>query len=341
MASFEDPSNTINSNRSRYLTSPGNIIRFPSSDIPYKMLINFKEYVYTNDISTASLISAPSNISMMDSGSIILPIPLQLNDSFQIEKEEISSAALAFGGSLINDRNFKLPGDISTLGLDDIQAYNSLISSTGILGVIGSLAAGNKSSLVATSGIRAIGDIAGSGQASLLTGKAVNPFQTVQFKGVNLKRHSFSWRLSPSSYQESIILKSIINKIKGNILPSYSKAIGPEQFGAHALLKYPGIAMASFHGIDQEFYYKLKPCMITSFVVKYNDGDQLNVYRGGKPVVVELSMDMLELSIHTSDDYGGPSYTDINNNEPDLADLQDLGQNISDAIFGSNDNSNG
>lgn len=332
-----DPTEVINSNRSRYLTSPGNVMRFPSSDIPYKMLINFKEYVYTNNVATAPLITAASNISMIDNGSIILPLPLQLNESFEIERENISSAALAFGGSLINDRNFNLPGGVTSLGLDDLQAYNTLISSTGILGVIGSLASGNKTVGAATGTLAAVGGVAGTGQASLLTGKAVNPFQTVQFKGVNLKRHSFAWKLSPSSYQESVILKNIINKIKGNILPAYSKAIGPEQFGAHALLKYPGIAMASFHGIDQEFYYKLKPSMITSFTARYNGGDQLSVYRGGKPVIVELSMEMLEMSIHTSDDYGGPSYTDIDNIEPDVAGVINLAQNAYDAIFNNDD----
>ena len=68
------------------------------------------------------------------------------------------------------------------------------------------------------------------------------------------------------------------------------------------LLKYPSMVDCFFHGINQNFFYKLKTCMVSQFNVDYTpNGIALN--RGGKPSAVRINMIMTEAAIHTKADY--------------------------------------
>jgi hypothetical protein len=313
----DSPEKSMAANRQKYLTNPGSVTRFPSEEIPYKMLLNFKEYSYL--ASQGNMVDSGSNAKQLDGGSVILPLPLQLNDTTSISAETISSGLAAGLSGFSNPMQGiqELLNSISGAvdGGANAQAYSKILTEAGTalggaasqLNVKGGLGQAIKlAGVVSGSAIGAAGVIAGSDTGSLLSGRVANSFDTMQFKGVKLKQHSFNWRLSPSSANDSEKLRTIINKIKMNILPSYvAGVVGPAQFATHALLKYPKIAFVSFYGIDQDYYYKLRPCMITSFSVRYNAGEQLNIYKGGKPAVVDMSMDLTELTSHSSEDYGG------------------------------------
>lgn len=296
-----NPNTVIGYNKSRILATPGNIMRFPNEDIPYKMLLNFTEYSFATSSALTSANNQTANMVANPAGSIILPLPLQLADSTNVDASSVS----AFDAAMISRAH-----DIMTkggeIGVEDFALYSKLIAQ-GIAGAGASIAArGNKVLGGAVFGVGSALGAASGDTVQMLTGIAMNPFETMQFKGVRLKQHSFSWRLSPSSASESDTLRNIINRIKANILPEYYETNAKS---AHALLKYPALATISFYGIDQNYYYKLKPCMITSFTVNYNGSDQLNVYRGGKPAIIDIRMDLTEMTIHTSGDYGGSTYT--------------------------------
>lgn len=300
-----NPNLTIPSNRSRYLVAPQNILRFPNEDIPYKMLLTFKEYSYTPISSLVNASDNASKLSVVNSkGSIILPLPLQLNDSTHVKAANADSVAAAITKMALD----KASGQgADTMTLDNLALFTNMISSAlgGIADVASKFEGGGTIAGVAKAAQGAVG-IAASDTAQILGGLAINPFTTMQFKGVDLKTHTFNWKLSPSTASESDTLRSIINTIKSNILPAYTD---DNTTNAHALLKYPAIAYISFYGINQDYYYNLKPAMVTSFNVKYNSEDHLTVYRGGKPIVVDISMNLTELTIHTSSDYGGPTYS--------------------------------
>ena len=300
----ENPATVINNARGNSITA-GSTIRFPvSEDIPYLMLMNFKEYNYSENIG----VGTENYANEISRGSIVLPLPLQLRDSVGIEATSVGgiettiAAALTTagniegyqsGGSLLSNARFY--ASVAALALGG--AANAAGRIPGLGGQIGQAIA-STGAIAATAGATTIG--------SLLSGQAINPFETMEFKGVKLKTHAFNWRLSPSSIDDSRALKDLIKEIKKNILPSYIGAAGPAAL-THALLKYPKLVHISFLGINQDYYYRLKPCMITGFDVRYNGGEQLNVFKGGKPVVVELSLEMTEVQIHTSEDYGGNS----------------------------------
>jgi hypothetical protein len=225
---------------------------------------------------------------------------MQLNDGTNIEASS-ADAGIANIVNAFQKGNFA-QGDPGT----DVRYYADFIQKTAALASVSLSGSANPATKTTGNIAGAAAVLAGLGTGttgSLLSGAAINPYETMEFKGVKLKTHSFTWRLSPSSKEDSDAIKDIVKTIKMNILPSYIAVTGVGS--AHNLLKYPKLAWVSFLGIDQEYYYKLKPAMITSFNVRYNGGEQLNVFKGGKPVVVELAMELTEVNIHTSGDYGG------------------------------------
>jgi hypothetical protein len=91
-----------------------------------------------------------------------------------------------------------------------------------------------------------------------------------------------------------------------------------------------------FHGIDQNYFYKLKTSMISQFNVDYTpNGIALN--RGGRPSAVRITMVMTEAAIHTKADYGFVPTTPVEvSDETDGSDQADPAVTQEDAA-GKND----
>ena len=116
------------------------------------------------------------------------------------------------------------------------------------------------------------------------------------------------YRLS-ASIAEAATLKIIIRSIHNHIAPEMQGVVGddvnPSGLG-RGLLRYPSMVDAFFHGINTDFFYKLKTCMVSQFNVDYTpNGIALN--KGGKPSAVRINMIMTEAAIHTKADYAEPS----------------------------------
>jgi len=293
---IENPRDVIS--KSRRNSQVGTVIhKFPKSEaIPYLMILGFKEYSY-GDVNAGA-----GGKNEINKETIVLPLPLQLNDTTGLEISSADAGLASFVMGMRGGKDSWVNGDSASA---DVRYYADIIQKTA-LAAGNALSSSNNGFLAGAGAILAgAGIIAGvdtGTTGSLLNGAAINPYETMEFKGVKLKTHSFSWRLSASNRDDSDAIKDIVATIKKNILPEYIAVSG---YGsAHNLLKYPHLANISFLGIDQEYYYKLKPAFITSFNVRYNGGDQLNVFKGGKPVVVELAMELTEVNIHTANDYG-------------------------------------
>lgn len=133
-------------------------------------------------------------------------------------------------------------------------------------------------------------------------GTTINPHATLNFDGVNLKAHSFSWSLSPTSSQEADDIHELIRVMKVQSLPRYA---GPKDLGRSALLAYPDKVKISFSGdMKNKHYYSgvIKKGMINNITVDYTpNGVAMN--KGGTPAFINLSLGLLEEEIHTREDY--------------------------------------
>ena len=272
---------------------------FPESQGEYGIGFTFTDY-------NASEALGGSTESVR--GSIVLPMPLNIDETINIDSKQAQLGLKGAGALAL------LTGE-NTLGQVGIDIFDSIRGITGA--AVGTLFGADDTLKSIREGLRdnaSFARLAARGSigqelglaADIYAGTAVNPYATVDFDGVRLRQHDFSWSLSPNSDSESIALRNIINTFRINSLPAYQGVKGTNSPTlSRALLTYPSLCTVTLHGVDPSYYVKYKPAMITNVTVKYNEGPHLNVYRGGRPVTVDLTISMIETQIHTRGDYDG------------------------------------
>lgn len=282
-------------------------LSFPKDMGEHGLLMEFSKY------SFGSL----GEISGQSVGSVLLPIPSNISESYAVN---IEGAGLGLTGALgaealsgnINAGN--MMSSIANTGneslLSNPTAALTFLMQSGFAGVTGAVAGGVASGLVGGTVGAIFGNAVGSSigdAASVASGTALNPHTTVMFKGMNLRSHNFHWNLSPRSASEGETLRKIIQTIKRNSLPSYQSAGGQPSGTAldRVLLRYPNVVDLSFVGLDQSYFYKFKTCMITQIEVDYSTSG--NAFfagpNGSKPVMVRFSLSLMESKIHTTEDF--------------------------------------
>ena len=289
------PSEVIDSNISNFRSSS---YVFPEDLGAHRMVMSFTPYSYSGTFGFANVSGGTK--------TVYLPIPPNLSDDTAVDSNQ---AQMGVTGALaLEVMNRAGSGGMNALaeGAYDAtkQALEAMKSAVGLGGDIQNQEALDSyklyAKLVGRSALDSI--VPGAGLAAdLYTGNAVNPYTTIDFSGVRLKFHNFVWTLSPKSQEESNTIRNIIRVIKSAMLPEYGGSGVISQ--TKALLKYPNLVHVKLLGVDDDYYYKFKPSMIQSFNVKFNEGNQLHLFEGGKPVVLTLQLNLLEASIHTSEDY--------------------------------------
>lgn len=266
------------------------------------MAFVFREYEY--GVSQLGLIKRAGSVSNIRA-SMLLPLANNLMDSYNINvgQNEIGGIGAigiegASGGidSLIDsalDAANKMGAAAANIAAGGGAAYKSAVdtmsSARGYAGFVG------QNLLSSIPG----GDDLSKG-FGVGTGTAINPHAALVFNGVGLKSHAFEWKLSPKNKREATIIRDMANRIRKASLPQFS-GDGTTALDK-SLLKYPDIVEIWFVGLDQSYFYYFKPCMIQSFSVNYApEGPVLN--RGGIPNSVTFTMQVVEASIHTKDDY--------------------------------------
>ena len=274
---------------------------FPSDIGHHAMILNFKEYAY----------GGSAHVATVGQDSIVLPLPKTLQDNLNVK---VGSDELGILGSLTAEAS---GGALSISNLSDARSKLTNMFGKGVqaeeerLSDVGSIADGlqlaaESSLFLARAGLGSVApDIAKGISAG--AGTAINPYATLVFSGVDLKVHNFEWLLSPDTPAESETLQKIIKTIQRHITPEMQDVAGS---GASAtlsrgLMRYPSMVDCFFHGIDHNYFYKLKTSMISQFNVDYApNGIALN--KGGRPSAVRLTMVMTEAAIHTKSDYQIP-----------------------------------
>jgi hypothetical protein len=320
--------------RAEELSASGSgILRFPDKPQPHTMLLVFKRYSY-EDFSNGTFnrlqttgsnrsragSSRQSGISLRSTKTIELPFPKQLVDTTGLIVNNMSrdplmeSAATALnnfaqgGNSNLSD----IPGLLQSGGADVARAMASG-SSTGLGSAINSVAEGiAKTSTYDAATIAqyllrkmplGIGDsIAPS--INLATGQTLNPRETLNFEGVQLRSHQFDWDLYPSNQDDSERIREITNAFKRFALPVTEDIGSGATSIARAFLRYPHICSAYLIGVNKDHFMQFKPSMIQNITVNYAAGGQVSIMKGGKPQGVSISLQMQEMQIQTAEDFG-------------------------------------
>jgi len=277
----------------------GTQLMFPHDIGHHAMILNFKKYSY----------GGSAHVNQISNDSIILPLPKNLQDNLNVKvgADELGITGAIAGSSL--SASSEVLADTSQSAAQIRSMFRKTVdgaaeeaeSTNSMLDLLDKSV--DSALFAARAGLGAIApDVAkglGAGR-----GTAINPYATLVFSGVDLKVHTFEWLLSPDTPREAETLKNIIRTIQSHITPEMQGVIGdvnPTGLG-RGLLRYPSMVDAFFHGINTDFFYKLKTCMVSQFNVDYTpNGIALN--KGGKPSAVRINMIMTEAAIHTKADY--------------------------------------
>ena len=323
------PEQTIDNNE-KMNAMQSKLMRFPDKPFPHSMLLIFEEYKYekfkTGEFGSSIPAAAKGIISderatgigLRSINSIELPFPKQLTDNTGLIYNDMRQNPLAEGAVQLALKASK--GDGSSLGgLPDAikNMGQGAAAMTGNVegGAMGAIKAIGKSiSETSTADAAAITKYMLSkfvpdslaGAVNLAAGTVLNPRETISFEGVQLKTHTFSWDLYPDNHRDSAKIQDIIKQMKLNVLPDVVD-ITSEKSGAgikKAFLKFPRTCKIFLIGVDQEYYMKFKPCMVTSMTVDYAAGGTLGIIAGGRPAGVSITLNLQELQIETTSDYG-------------------------------------
>lgn len=272
--------------------------RFPNDLGAHAMIFNFKSYEYRGGQPVTTIIDS----------SVALPLPSNIVDSYSIQvgprELGIFGAAASDLSSRMNDGN-GLINALSELASTTANNVSSAVNSSSLAST-----AINATRYLARAGLTTLPG--GSGVESGIsagTGTAINPHAAIVFDGISLKTHTFDWLLAPKSATESEQAKNIINAFKKAALPSYTDPLGASSLTGtsfdRALLKYPSMVDIFFVGLNQEYYFYFKTCMINNITVDYApQGQSLFKGEGGsRPVMMNFKVDLTEAQIHTKEDY--------------------------------------
>jgi hypothetical protein len=132
-------------------------------------------------------------------------------------------------------------------------------------------------------------------------GTAMNPHVAVNFDGMNLRNHTLAWSFAPKSREESDKLRSIQNFLRREITPKF---VGDgATIASRTVLRYPSMVDLFFVGIDPGYFYYFKRCLVQSMAMDYTPTGGHAILQGGKPAFVNMSLQLIETSIHTTEDY--------------------------------------
>lgn len=286
-------------------------LQFPLDIGAHSMLLVFNKYAFIppgdprsglNRLVSGSATNRSGIVGPVptDNDVIQLPIPANLQDIYSLK---VQGNELGIAGAEV------ATGMSSFAGAGDIGATNLINSLGQALPQVNWRQIFNPdleeaSRNAAFLGRRSVDNLLpGAGRAiDQGLGNTVNPKASLYFEGVNLKQFDFSWTLAPTESAESDRIKDITNTIKRHVLPTYGNAVGLNK----VLLNYPSTVDIFFLGVDDSHFMYFKRCMVQQFTVNYTPNG-LAFVSGGKPAMVSINMTLMEMDIHTAEDYGGVS----------------------------------
>jgi hypothetical protein len=274
-------------------------MQFPENIGAHGMLLIFRDYAYERAGSRRLLSNSTVSVSAIN--TVILPIPNNLADNSEIR---LSRADMGLSGDLMAAQ-FNQLGKMQNQGIGTdifagIQKFvddNSVISgkdvSNALFGVGGTDIAKDAMYLLRNTNVANVGR-----NSSVGLGNTPNPRTALTFEGSELKNHSFQWTLMPRNERESTALNTITNFLKRSQLPHYG---GSAVDGLY--LMYPKTVDIVLVGVEEAHFTRYKTGMIRSMTVNPTAQGGLPLLKGGRPAAVNIEMNIMEMDIHTAEDY--------------------------------------
>ncbi len=218
-------------------------------------------------------------------GTIVLPVPAGISDSNNADwqKEDL---------------------DLATAGISDfITQFVSKGKDAGVASAketLGALSETDSKTLASIVAVKTAQAVTNTNVLSRAYGQVLNPNSELLFTGPSLRNFSFSFRLSPRSESEAVIVRTIIRYFKQAMSVQRSQSI--------LLLRAPntfGIEYLTSGQNAHPYLNKFKECALTQCNVNYTPDGQYMTYAGEQPSMTsyELQLQFQELEPIFNDDY--------------------------------------
>lgn len=249
--------------------------------------IKFEVFNYKTNRATVT--RDDSNLIEKSLGTVILPIPSQINDQNAVDyqgsglnfmqEEGIDAVKNVIGSGGIGE----FFGNTSTAiqqGFDRASGQTQLINN-----------------FIAKTAVNAIGgNITTDQLTARTTGQVINPNMELLFSGPVLREFSFTFKFTPRFKQESDAVRDIIKVFKRNMRP---KGSGGD------FLTTPNVFRIRYMmgEEDHKFLNKFKICALKSASVNYTADGVYATYHDGTPISMELQLTFGELTPIYNEDY--------------------------------------
>ena len=240
---------------------------------------------------------------LINLGSILLPIPSNIEDSNNVVYGDSSLNGLAAAGvSAVETGMTTLGQAIAGTGKVDLAAIKSDISNK----IEAGLGGGDKETALATAGdivtkkliseaVNIFGQNVTTQQLlSRNTGEILNPNMELLFSDVTVRNFRFNFKLTPRNPKEAEQVKLIIRAFKRNMAP---QAQGGVQGAGNFLLRTPNVFKIRYRSgnKDHPFLNKFKQCFLTGVQTTYTGEGVYSTYDDRTPVSILLDLSFKEI----------------------------------------------
>ena len=250
--------------------------------------------------------------------SVKLPIPNSLSDSNNVSwgKDTMNAVAAAAAGAvsqIVNKDNVQglMTNPLQTIGKELGETAGQI--GGGVMGAgkafqdiakndsMTNLAAAT----LGSSALRMLGQDM-SPEDILARGSGIVPNSNLEklFNGPSLRTFQFSWKMSPRSKEEALMINKIIRSFKQGMA---AKKVNPTSgTGASYFLGTPNVFDIHFKTRGGEFIdglFRIKTSACTATSVAYTDGQQWSAYDDGQPTSITLRLNFEELEPVYDSDY--------------------------------------
>ncbi len=249
--------------------------------------IRFKVFNYKKNRSLVT--RDQNNLKEKTLGTIILPIPSQINDA----------SSVGYGAGGLNFMQEQGLGAVQNIiGSGNIENF---FKNTGS-GVADALntASQNKGLISQFIAKEAINSLGGNITMDQLTarnsGEIINPNMELLFSGPKLRKFKFSFKFTPRFKRESDEVRNIIKAFKRNMKPKGS--------GGNFLTTPNIFEIRYMEGTkDHKFLNKFKICALTDVSVNYTADGVYATYHDGTPISMTMDLSFSELTPIYNEDY--------------------------------------
>lgn len=258
------------------------LLHFPAAPekLGMGMLFAFKKFTYGGPGGKSTIATDVTQ------AHIALPLPENLVDSIGINYETTDLGTAALGFQVGKNTAETIKNRISA------QEKAAEGKDTG-----GPTAAGATEYV-----LRSLAQVSGAvgGLLNLSSGNVPNPFQTAIFKNVEIRQHNFTFRLTPETPEDSVMIAKIISELKFHALPGGS--------ASSTFLSMPDEVDVLFFGTNA--LYGFARCVIKRIQVNYAPQNVPSFFKNtaesklvGAPQAVELQIELSEIEQLTRSSY--------------------------------------